>query len=77
MEQEQGLEPVQDAEEVRGEAPIARGRSEGLFGESREPPSLYRCAQCNKNVLAQDVAWDRENQPRCFDCHSILERQSD
>jgi len=58
MEQEQGSEPVQDTGETWEEAPIALDRSEELFGEPREPPSFYHCAQCNEDILAQDVAWD-------------------
>ena len=88
MEQEQGLEPVQDAGE--SQEGVSAGRDWGydlaapsgdcrlfaelLFGEPREPPSPYYCAQCNEDILAQDVAWDRGNQPRCSKCRSILRK---
>ncbi len=41
------------------------------------PPSFYHCTQASKDILAQDVVWDRSGQPRCPECNALLERQSD
>jgi hypothetical protein len=75
MDREQDLEPVQDIEEIEevGE------RINELFGDPSVPPSFYHCKQCDEDILAQDIVWDREGQPRCPKpkCNSILERRSD
>jgi DNA-directed RNA polymerase subunit RPC12/RpoP len=64
-------EPGEEADE----AAVERGGSKELYGESRVKPSLYHCAHCNKDILSQDVVWDRSDRPRCPECNSPLERQ--
>lgn len=79
MKQERDLEPVQSVEEIQGELSDESmvDRSKELFGHSLVPPSFYRCVQCKNDILAQDVVWDRETQPHCPECNSILEPRSD
>lgn len=84
MDREQDLEPVQDMEEIEEIYEVALGeltmanRIE-LFGDPSVPPSFYHCKQCDEDILAQDIVWDREGQPRCPKpkCNSILERRSE
>jgi hypothetical protein len=75
MAQERGVDPVQQAGETQEESPTKVGeeRSKGLFGVAAVPPSFYHCAQCNKDILAQDVVWEPENEPHCPECDFILE----
>lgn len=80
MDREQDLEPVQDMEEIEevyGDVEFVGARN--LFGDPSVPPSFYHCKQCDEDILAQDIVWDREGQPRCPKpkCNSILERRSD
>lgn len=80
MDREQDLEPVQDMEEIAEVYEELVGeRINELFGDSAVPPSFYHCRQCDEDILAQDIVWDREGQPRCPKpkCNSILERRSD
>jgi len=75
MEQGKKFEPIQDVEEIQEE--IFGDRIGELFGESPVPPSFYYCSQCDEEILAQDIVWDRENQPHCPECNSVLECRSD
>jgi rubrerythrin len=77
MEQERELEPMEDVEESEEETfeELVGERSKELFGHPAVPPSFYHCAGCNEGILAQDIVWDRESQPRCPACHALLERQ--
>jgi hypothetical protein len=75
---ESDLEPMQDEKEIEPEysESYAVDRDKGLFGDPSVRPSYYYCVECNEDILAQDVAWDEEDQPRCPECDSILERRS-
>jgi len=76
MEEERELQPDWESEEPQEE--IARAIPEPeLFGAPSISPSFYHCKQCNEDVLAQDVVWDREDQPHCPQCNATLERWSD
>ena len=77
MEHKSDLEPKQDAREIEpgySESYVV-DRGKGLFGDSSVRPSFYHCVKCNADILAQDVAWDEDDQPRCPECDSILERR--
>jgi DNA-directed RNA polymerase subunit RPC12/RpoP len=74
MVQKRGLGPVQPASETQEESPAKVGeeRSKELPGVSTAPPSFYHCDRCNKDILAQDVVWETEDEPHCPECDSIL-----
>jgi hypothetical protein len=42
-----------------------------LYGEPDIAPSLYLCPT-HGSVLAQDVMWDRDDQPHCPVCNRLL-----
>ncbi len=52
-----------------------RGASGELYGDAAVKPSLYHCAHCDEDILAQDVVWDRSSRPRCPECDSPLKRK--
>ncbi len=78
MGNETDLEPTWDEKENEPEDSQSYGldRGKGLFGDSSVRPSFYHCVECKKDILVQDVAWDEEDQPRCPECDTILERRS-
>lgn len=43
-----------------------------LPGVPATPPTRYRCAECARDVLAQDVIWDRNDRPFCPEGHGPL-----
>lgn len=72
MNEEQEIELTPDEEEVYEEAIVFSTGPSRLFGEPSTSASLYYCSRCSDDVLAQDVVWDRADQPHCPDCNSIL-----
>jgi DNA-directed RNA polymerase subunit RPC12/RpoP len=68
--------PPGPGEEEEEEASFERGSRE-LYGDASVKPSLYHCAHCDKDILSQDVVWDKSDQPHCPKCNSLLERRPD
>jgi len=66
-------EPISDSPEEKPTEESFSGRKGGgeLFGESSIPPSFYRCPR-HGLILAQDVAWGRDNLPHCPECQAEL-----
>lgn len=58
------------------ESDTTRKRSDGSFGPSTIPPSLYYCL-IHGDVLAQEVWWDEKQQPHCPHprCNKLLTRK--
>jgi len=69
-------EPYEEGDETSPtkNSALERGSRE-LYGDASVKPSFYHCANCDKNILAQDVVWDKSNRPRCPKCNSLLERR--
>jgi hypothetical protein len=66
-EPEPELEPDEIDEEL-----MAAEDGGGMFGIPDIAPSCYRCPE-HGMVLAQDVAWEEDDQPHCPDCRHVLE----
>jgi hypothetical protein len=60
----------QHPEEDEGAAQ-AKGGWE-LYGEPSVSPSFYHCRQCQEDILAQEVVWDRHDRPLCPQCGEVL-----
>jgi formylmethanofuran dehydrogenase subunit E len=74
MDEEWEFETDEEPEEVSEEAEIVGFADSALFGDPPTGPTFYHCDQCGEDILTQDVAWDRNDQPHCPECEGLLTR---
>ena len=71
MEKDRQELPEASEKAPLSEQAVMSDKGVSLYGEPDIAPSLYWCST-HGNMLAQDIVWDRNDEPHCPKCSTLL-----